>query len=312
MDYKITYPGFRMKAISFTLDDGNLDKDARVIEIVGKHGIKGSFNLCLTNYKDEEREMYRRLYSGYGIANHVFNHPYAFSDGVEYTVTDEPFDPDKSDFEKIYKKPNSDSLYYIHKTRGWRIITTAERYIELTEMTSDRIERIFGYRPSGFVYPFGEMASARIKEYLYSTFRSVRRTGCNPDPEFSLPESFLPWMYNANHLNLLELAKRFDSLPDDRLRLFVFGVHSTDFERFDNYESLTRFAEMYGDREADFWYATIDEIVDYKASLDEVKISRGSIINNSCSDIYLLTGDKRVVLQAGMTLTDENKENYYV
>lgn len=312
----ITYPNFSQKAISFTLDDGNLEWDKVVIEIMRPHGVIGTFNLTMPKYDQLSKEGYRELYSGYGIANHCAMHPYAFLDGVDYKVTDEPFDKEKGDPELIYKSPDDDRLYYIMKTRGWRLITTPEHYIELVEEAETALEELFGVKIKGFVWPFGEQSSEVVHEYLKGRFESVRRTGAilNKDG-FDAPQEYFGWSYNATHTNLLEVAEMYEAEPDNgNLKLFTFGVHSVDYPRAGKLDTLKEFAEKYGDRKAEFWYATIDDIFDYLKASRAILITDDYIVNTSDEVIYLKRTDNGqiIVLPQGAKLTNQNEEEYYV
>ena len=43
-DFYMAFPGFRRKALTLSYDDG-VEQDIRLIEIMNKHGLKGTFNL---------------------------------------------------------------------------------------------------------------------------------------------------------------------------------------------------------------------------------------------------------------------------
>ena len=64
------YPGWTRKAISFSIDDGNLVMDQKFKDIVEPYGIKGTFNLCSDRLTKMSPEEYREFYRGYEIANH--------------------------------------------------------------------------------------------------------------------------------------------------------------------------------------------------------------------------------------------------
>ena len=84
-----TYPGFTRRALTFTIDDGNITYDKKFIDIVRPNGIRGTFNLCSRSF-DMEDGYYREIYRGFGIANHTSYHPYALDDAASYTFSDEP------------------------------------------------------------------------------------------------------------------------------------------------------------------------------------------------------------------------------
>ena len=108
------YPGWVRKAITFTIDDGNLKLDKKFIDKVRPYGIKGTFNLCLPDLKNYTADYYRELYRGFGISNHCKLHPFAMADGKKYDISADPFDEEKADPNKIYTI--SDGLYYCFVT----------------------------------------------------------------------------------------------------------------------------------------------------------------------------------------------------
>ena len=112
MNIEVFYPRFLKKAISFTIDDGNLKLDKKFIDIVKPYGIKGTFNLVgkdrMENLTDEE---YREFYSGFEIANHCKNHPKVILPTDNFIISDDPFDPETANPEFIYKT-DKEGLYH--------------------------------------------------------------------------------------------------------------------------------------------------------------------------------------------------------
>ena len=88
---EIFYPSFTRKALTFTIDDGNMTYDERLIEILAPAGIRGTFNLCSNIHKGREAKTVE-FYSGYDVANHCKHHPLVNFDGVEYVLSDGAFD----------------------------------------------------------------------------------------------------------------------------------------------------------------------------------------------------------------------------
>lgn len=302
---EICYPNFGKKAITFTLDDGNLVYDKRTMDIVGPHGIKGTFNLCRTEYDGVSTEELREHYRGFGIANHCKLHPYVFADGEEYRFAEHPAEESERDEGMIYPHGKNEGMYLIHFPRGWRSITTPEKYIELVDTERRELEAIFGEGSiKDFVWPFGAQRSEKVKAHLAANYRSVRRSSSTKESTcFDLPDNMQSWSYNANHLNLLEVAKMFSEYPDDgRLKMFAFGVHSSDYERAGKWDDLTSFAEKYGDRPEEFWYATVEEIFDYAEVAEALVITDASVTNPSGAPAYILVDGERHVVDAGSSI----------
>ena len=141
---ELCYPGFLKKAVTFSIDDGNLKYDGMMLDILRPAGIKGTFNLCAPK-PEMTGEDYRKMYMGYEIANHTLLHPHAFADGVEYKVSDEIYDPENRDPEYIYRHKDNPKLYYFcRRDDRWRLITDADTYIEGIDECKARLEEIFG------------------------------------------------------------------------------------------------------------------------------------------------------------------------
>ena len=94
------FPGFKLKALSLSYDDG-LKTDKRLIDIMLKYGLKGTFNLNSGLADEKYRWVYKGsdvihlnksemldLYKGHEVAVHSLTHPFL----------------EKLDDEKIYKE----------------------------------------------------------------------------------------------------------------------------------------------------------------------------------------------------------------
>lgn len=300
---EICYPNYSKKAITFTMDDGNIPYDTKLLSILSPVGMKGTFNLTGCNLDKYTTEEYREVYQGQEIANHCKMHPYCLPDSGEYIVADEPFDHEHADEDRLYHHPLYEGLYYTHLPRGWRLIAHPDTYCALIDIAKAEIEMVFGgKRVRDFVWPFGEQSSSKVMAHFAERgYRSVRRTGCMGDSEaFAIPQDYMHWSYNANHLNLLEVAALYEKTPDDgELKMFAFGVHSVDFERAEKWDDLSAFAAIYGNRPHDFWYATVGEIFDYAAAARRVKVDDGYVENNSETTIYLKLDDVPLTLAPG-------------
>ncbi len=301
--FEVCYPNYSKKAITFTIDDGDIRHDAKLLSILSPAGIRGTFNLTGCRLDRYTIEQYRETYRGSEIANHCKAHPYCFADGAEYAFSDEPFSHECSDVDKLYPHPNHDGLYYIHFARGWRLIARPELYCKLVDMAKAEIEDVFGNGTvRDFVWPFGEQKSEMVMSHLQERgYRSVRRTGATLDKDaFNIPKDRMSWSYNAVHLNLLQVAKKYDDIPDDgELKMFAFGVHSVDFERSGNWNDLCTFATLYGNRPTEFWYATVGEIFDYQTATMRLSVVDDYIINRADTTIYLKLSGSCITLEPG-------------
>ncbi|MBQ2709440.1 MAG: hypothetical protein IJF67_14315, partial [Clostridia bacterium] len=86
--------------------------------------------------------------------------------------------------------------------------------------------------------------------------------------------------------------------PDDgKLKTFIFGVHSVDFERSGNWCDLEEFTEKYGGRPQEFWYATNYEIFHYEDAVKSLQISDNEIDNPSDVAVYIKIDGRPVVIE---------------
>ncbi len=70
------YPGGKKRIVTFSYDDGHTN-DERLITLFNKYGVKGTFHLNGSNYKnsDEQRmKDLRSIYFGHEISCHTLNH----------------------------------------------------------------------------------------------------------------------------------------------------------------------------------------------------------------------------------------------
>lgn len=294
------YPGFVRKAITFTIDDGNMKYDAMLLDVLKPAGIKGTFNLCSNLHEGKESQT-KEFYIGYEIANHCKHHPLV-NCSDDFMVSEDEFNEQTSDAKFLYKVDGKEGFYWQMQPNGWRHMVFEDMYIRLVDEGLAELSEIFGQGSvRDFVWPYREMANDKVKEYVKKTHRSVRKTGCTLDTTgFAIPSDKHAWSYNANHINLLEVMEKYESYPDDgALKFFAFGVHSIDFERDDKWGDLSVFAEKYGNRPDTYWYASVGEIFDYEEALSSLEITESSIKNTSKLTIYLEINGERKAIDPG-------------
>ena len=298
-----TFPGWIKKAVSFTIDDGNLRLDKRFIETVKPGGITGSFNICgLGRMGGLTPDEYREFYRGFEVTNHCAEHPKVILPEDNYVIADEPFDPMTADREKIYPTA-TEGLYYKFFKSWWGKVATTDAYIRLIDQGKEEIESVFGEGSVvAYVWPYHSQRDPRLHEHLKAAgYASVRTTGM---AGFELPADRMNWCYNANHTNLNARAAEFDALADDgELKWFCFGVHSHDFENNNCWDVLEAFVESYGNRPHDFWYATVRDILEYEDAVNAAEITEAAITNNSDKTLYAKIGDEKVTSPAKTTYT---------
>ena len=301
------YPGFTKKAITFTIDDGNVELDRKFINTVKPAGIFGTFNFPTVNLNRYTKDDYIKLYSGFGIANHCKYHPFAFVPDEEYRISTDKFDADTANPEFLYKSDVC-GLYYINRKNRWQKIADKDGYLRFVDEAKAELEAVFGEGSvKSYVWPYCEQKDSSIlAEIVKKGYRSIRKTGEVKDSTgYALPADRMHWSYNANHASLLEEAKKYDEyeIKDGELKFFAFGVHSHDFENNDCWWILEEFAQKYGNRREDFYYASVDDIFDYEDAMNLLKADEGKLTNNSNLPLYLKINGEYLIIEAGASIT---------
>ena len=302
---KSYFPGWLRKSISFTIDDGNIEFDTKFINIVKAGGIKGTFNLCSPDLKKYTPEFYRELYREYGISNHCKLHPFAFTPDKPTEISEEAFS-DTVDPTKLYRIPDKSGMYRYHASNGWRMVADDATYCRLVDECHSDLEAVFGKGSiTSFVWPYGQQNNAVVQDYIMNKcgYVAVRKTGATKDTTgFAIPADRMHWSYNANHQNLTECAAAFDSYADDgELKFFCFGVHSIDFERANCWDVLEDFVAKYGNRESDFWYASVEQIFAYADATKQLIITENSVENPTGIDLYVKINGECTVIPKNST-----------
>ena len=266
MFYRFTFPGWKMKALTFSYDDNQIF-DRRLVEILNKNGLKGTFHinagtLGITNDKDFfiDAEEIPTLYKGHEVSCHGFKHPFFSHVPAQQIVS-----------------------------QLWE-----ERKV---------LEKQAGYPVRGMSYPYGDFTQ-RIIDYAKAAgieySRTVEDTG-----EFNFPEDFMRWHPSCHHNKATALADRFlEPVMFDRLNLFYIWGHSFEFDRENTWDMMEALCAKLGGHD-DIWYATNIEIKDYITAAQNLKTSAdGSIIyNDTALDIYIALEDRtQLVVKSGQCL----------
>ncbi len=293
------FPGFTKKSITFTIDDGNVPLDRKFLNIVRPAGILGTFNLGSHTTKRMSPDEYVKMYEGYEIANHCKYHPFAMKDGAEYQISNDTFDEEKADENKLYKSEIKD-LYHYKAPNAWRLIASTEGYCRFVDECKKELEDIFGKDTvTGYAWPFCLQQNAAVTEHIKdSGYYSIRKTGEVLDKTgFALPTDRMAWSFNVMYRSLLKYAEIYDKYPDDgQLKFFCLGGHSHDFQNNNCWDILEIFARDYGNRSSEFWYASVRDIFEYEDAIKSLKITETSIENPTKITLYVkIDGEETVI-----------------
>lgn len=254
----LRFPDGKAKAVTLSYDDG-VDQDIRLIEIMKKYGLKGTFNLNSGKFAPEGTEypqdkvlgrrmtasQAKELYSNdlCEVACHGVTHP--FLDACDSAV---------AMGEVVYDRRN--------------------------------LEKMFGCQVHGMAYPYGTY-NDKVVEIFDSAGIYYSRT-VTATLDFNMPSDWLRMPATCHHNNpkLNELTDKFISL-DVKYRhpkLFYLWGHSYEFDVNNNWNVIEEFAQKIHGKE-DIWYATNIEIYRAWRDFKRLKISAdGSIIYNPNSN----------------------------
>lgn len=252
------FPEGKKKALTLSYDDGVIE-DARLIDILNKYGIKGTFNInsglfapkdaiagtkdrrmsakqCLELYKDSPHE----------VAVHGYIHPY-------------------------WDKLPSDRIVF--------------------DVIEDRrnLENMFDRNIRGCAYPMGTFNDTAV-EALRICGISYARTTVSTE-SFSVPTDWLRMPATCHHNNprLFELCDQFlNNDPGRNNYLFYLWGHSFEFDDRDNWDVIEKFAEKMGGHD-DIWYATNMEIYEYVKAYNSLEFSADGryVTNPTLIDVYI-------------------------
>lgn len=274
------FPGFRDKAVTLSYDDGVIF-DKKLIEIMDKNGLKGTFNLN----------------SG------------LFSNDGAWRLK-------KEDALKLYK--DSGHEIAIH---GRAHLSLADVPVAMAneDVMSDRLalEEMFGTVITGMAYANGSFDDKSV-EVLKSCGVEYARTVRDTEG-FGIPTDWLRLDPTCHHGNprLMELAHRFiEDKPHWYYwlrypKLFYVWGHSYEFHQCDNWNVIEEFAEYIGNRD-DVWYATNIEIYRYVKAYEALVFSAAgeSVYNPSAIDVYLDYFETEVLVKAGETISLKRQRCY--
>lgn len=245
------WPGGRPRAVTLSYDDGVVE-DRRLVEILNRHGLKGTFHLnsgTLGQEKKLKPDEIAAVYAGHEISAHSVNHPH-----LDAVPGDQL------------------ALEMLDDRRA--------------------LEALAGYPVRGMSYPFGTYSGAIVGalpalgiEYA----RTVESHGRFHVPQDFL--LWHPTCHHNHELEkktdeFFALAQ----MPWRRpmALLYVWG-HSYEFPKDDNWDLIERFAARVGAEKETVWAATNIEIVDYVNAVRRLKtdVAGTRVLNPSALPVWI-------------------------
>lgn len=253
------FPGGKFRAFTLSYDDG-VGTDLRLMEIMRKNGIKGTFNLCSGISNDEKDNIdvektpthkftlpqIAKYYGDFEVATHGMTHPF-------------------------YRDLPDTALVY--------------------EIVKDRevFENMFSKRVLGHAYPNGSMKESTVDALKACGIIYARTTA--QTMSFDIPENWLKYGATCHHTADLDaLSNKFFDAPRLFKTPYLFTVwgHSYEFENCSNWNVIEDFLAKIGNRE-NVWYAGLGEIVEYTNAYRSLVYSIDSniVYNPTALDIWI-------------------------
>ncbi|MBQ7912888.1 MAG: polysaccharide deacetylase family protein [Clostridia bacterium] len=270
---QMRFPGFKRKAVTLSYDDG-VAQDKRLVQIMQKNGLKGTFNINSGLLPKE---------SGWHMTAAEALELYTNS-GMEVAVHGQ---------------------YHLS-------LANVDSAVATNDVLQDRLalENLFGCLVKGMAYANGSY-NDEVVGILKTCGIEYARTVTSTE-DFELPEDWLRLNPTCHHKNrkLMELVKAFLEVQPDPLRLqkytpklFYLWGHSYEFDGDGNWDVIEEFAEAIGNRE-DIWYATNGEIYAYVKAFDSLRWSAdGKLVHNpSGTDVCIFCNKKEYLVKSGTTI----------
>lgn len=263
--HKMTFPEGKLKALTLSYDDGVL-QDKRLIALMRKYGVKGTFNL-------NSGRLSRVLVNNFG------GHSVDFSTCALDEIAD------------IYD--------------GFEVSTHGRTHcgltnlgpLALTEILEDRkaFESVLPYLVRGHAYPFGlfdESVKAMLKAAGIKYARTIVSTH-----SFVLPTDYLAWNPTCHHTEpcMMDLARKFCENENffREMQLFYLWGHTYEFDQFDNWSLIEEFLAYVSGFQDTIWMATNGEIVEYLEACKSITFSADGTkaYNPSQTAVWINTED---------------------
>ncbi len=225
----------KMKALTFSYDDG-VTQDIRLIEMLNKYGLKGTFNLnsgllggraALVRNGVEVRhdkvnpEDVRSIYDGHEVAAHTLTHP------------------------SLPKCEEGEVIRQVEEDR-----------VKLSELC--------GYEVVGMAYCGGGVNHDRRVEEIIRAHTGIRYARTTEATSSFATQSdliaFRPTVYHIDTEEMFSLGERFLSLCPEVPALFYVWGHSYEFDAWNFWDRFEEFCRMMSGKE-DIFYGTNREVL---------------------------------------------------
>lgn len=254
----LRFPGGKMRAFTMSYDDG-VGTDLRLMDIMRKNGLKGTFNLNSRFFAGADLDVAKNPTGRLSLAQAVESYR---DFEVATHGADHPFYRDL---------PSSAAVYDIVKDR-------------------ENLENAFGRIIRGHAYPNGAYTADTIEAFRLSGILYARATGSTHN--FRVPDNFLDYHPTAHH-NDEDIDSVIENFFTDPCylcepRLFCLWGHSYEFEGKGNWDRIEHIAKAVSGHD-NVYYAGMEEIFSYIAAYRSLVFSMDArrIYNPTAVPVWL-------------------------
>ena len=273
------FPGGLSKAVTLSYDDGVLE-DTRLIDIMKRYGLRGTFNVNSAHYREE----------GY------------YKDGDKKTGRRMPM----QDASALYGQDGIEVALHSLTHPFLNYLSRPQIAYEISK-DRDNLEKQFGRVVRGMAYPNNSFNDDVIRVLEDCGIVYARTTDATHG--FGLPTDWLRLDPTCHHNDpkLPELTQKFvTEAPKDYRQpwLFYLWGHAYEFSDNDNWEVIENFSKAVGDRN-DIWYATNIEIYEYVEAFGRLVFTMDMerVKNPTSQDLWLMKRHTLYHVPAGATVS---------
>ncbi len=253
------FPGGRYKALTLSYDDGR-EEDRRLIKLLNRKGIKGTFNLN-SGWLDQpdkiHREEVKELYQGHEVACHTFSHP------------------------TLERCPITEVVEEIIRDRK-------------------ELESIVGYPVRGMAYPNGSHNQNIVKLLPSLGIEYGRIVGDTDDFGIPKDYLTWKATCHHNHNLMDNARRFVETAKSQYLFLMYVWGHSYEFKTQDNWELMEGFADYIGGREDVWYATNIEIVDYMKLLDNlKFSAAHDMVYNPSAEAAWITANGKHIEVKGG-------------
>jgi len=269
MKYIKCYPDFKMKAVTFSFDDGTYH-DIEMIEVMNKFNLKGTFNLNSKLMYPSSKFVMDNWVNCYRLDKHQIKDIYKGHEIASHTSTHTGFN--RFDDEALTQEINED-------------------IVALSEITKEDIV--------GFAYPYGIYNDEIIARLKKCGIIYARATKC--DYTFNIPTNLYTFggSCTISCQQFPKMIQKWLKLSPKSMKLFYIWGHSYELDLYHVHEKIYYQYEKLANKE-DTWYATNKDVFSYILAFKKLKFYQKSneFVNKSDKDLFVIINNKKVIIKA--------------